>query len=200
MRGLQAASRSRHVVDAHHGPAPQGAGPVHAASPADLRPRCPTPGGGSWPWANATLIATGQAPVQAHIAAARLRLAARITARGTPAGRGLAQSWSGAGWRKALVRDMQVMHAVLRERLRELPDPAVAPTVWEDLWRKYPGPWNGLVRKMVMRAAEDPRCFPGGYCRWRQGRCSGNSAAGWGLRGGRRARLDCRAQCGGAGR
>jgi hypothetical protein len=120
---------------------------------------CPPPAGGSWPSAVATLRATGQAPVQAHVAAARLRLAARITTKGTPAVRGLAQSWSGARWRRGLLHDMRLMHAVLRDRLRELPDPAVAPGVWEDLWRQHPGPWNSLVRRMVTRAAADPAAF-----------------------------------------
>jgi hypothetical protein len=120
---------------------------------------CPPPPGGSWPSALATLRACGQAPVQAHVAAARLRLAARITTKGTPAVRGLAQSWSGARWRRGLIRDMRVMQAVLRDRLRELPDPAVAPGAWEDLWRRHPGAWSSLVRKMVSRAAADPAAF-----------------------------------------
>ena len=89
-----------------------------------------------------TLKATGQAPAQAHIAAARLRLAARISVRGTPAVRGLAQSWSGAGWRRALVRDMGLMHVVLHGRLRELPNPAVAPAAWEAFWRRHPEAWR----------------------------------------------------------
>ena len=115
--------------------------------------------GGRWPTALETLVATGQAPVQAHIAAARLRLAARISLRGTPAIQGLAQSWTGAGWRKALVRDMRLMHMVLRKRLWELPDPAAAPAIWDELWRKHPGAWAGLVRKMVQQAAEQPAAF-----------------------------------------
>ena len=151
-----------------------GAGTWLALSPAQLRKvqgqymrplrriaghDAPPAEGSRWPSALETLIATGQAPVQAHIAAARLRLAARITLRGTPAIQGLAQSWTGAGWRKALVRDMRLMHVVLRKRLRELPDPAVAPAVWEDLWRRYLGAWNGLVRKLVQQAAEQPAAF-----------------------------------------
>ena len=67
-----------------------------------------------WQTALDTLRATGQAPVQAHLAAARLRFAARISVHGTPAIRGLAQSWSGAGWRRALGRDMQLMQRTLR--------------------------------------------------------------------------------------
>jgi hypothetical protein len=115
--------------------------------------------GAKWPSALETLIATGQAPVQAHIAAARLRLAARITLRGTPAIQGLAQSWTGAGWRKALVRDMQLMQAVLHERLKDMPSPATAPAAWEAFWRRFPGAWAGLVRKFVQRAAERPAAF-----------------------------------------
>ena len=115
--------------------------------------------GARWPSAVETLGVTGQAPVQAHIAAARLRLAARITVKGTPAIQALAQSWSGARWRKVLLQDMRLMHAVLRERLRELPDPCRAPEVWEALWRKHPGAWHGLVRKMVQLAEKDPAAF-----------------------------------------
>jgi hypothetical protein len=89
-----------------------------------------------------TLRATGQAPAQAHIVAAQLRLAARILEQGTPAIRGLAQSWSGAGWRRALVRDMGLMHVVRRGRLRELPNRAVAPAAWEAFWRRHPGAWG----------------------------------------------------------
>ncbi len=52
--------------------------------------------GGRWPTAIETLVVTGQAPVQAHIAAARLRMAGRILLRGTPPIQGLPQSWTGA--------------------------------------------------------------------------------------------------------
>ncbi len=52
----------------------------------------PPADGGKWLTAVETLVVTGQAPVQAHIAAARLRLAARMSLRGTPATQGLAQS------------------------------------------------------------------------------------------------------------
>ena len=55
---------------------------------------------------------------------------------------------------------MRVMQAVLRDRLRELPDLAVAPGAWEDLWRRrHPAAWSSLVRKMVSRAAADPAAF-----------------------------------------
>jgi hypothetical protein len=43
------------------------------------------PEGQRWATALDTLRATGQAPAQAHLAAARLRRAARISAQGTPA-------------------------------------------------------------------------------------------------------------------
>ncbi len=45
----------------------------------------PPSDGGKRPTAIETLVVTGQGPVQAHIAAARLRLVARISLRGTPA-------------------------------------------------------------------------------------------------------------------
>ena len=106
-RGIQVAGRLLH-----------GVGTWLALSPAQLRKvqgqymrplrriaghDAPPAEGGRWPTALETLVATGQAPVQAHIAAARLRLAARMSLRGTPAIQGLAQSWTGAGWRKALL-------------------------------------------------------------------------------------------------
>ena len=53
--------------------------------------------GQRWPTMVETPRATGQALVQAHVVAARLRLAARISLRGTPAVRGIAQSWSVRG-------------------------------------------------------------------------------------------------------
>jgi hypothetical protein len=115
--------------------------------------------GGKWPTAVETLVATGQAPVQAHIAAARLRLAARISLRGTPSVQGLAQSWTGAGWRKALTHDLLLMQVVLHKRLEGMPSPARNPAAWEALWRKYPGAWHGLVRKMVQQAADEPAAF-----------------------------------------
>ena len=91
----------------------------------------PPPEGSKWPTAVETLVATGQAPAQAHIAAARLRLAARITLHGTPAIQGLAESWTGAGWRKALIRDMRLLQAVLRTKLKDMPSPAGSPATWE---------------------------------------------------------------------
>ena len=115
--------------------------------------------GSKWPTAVETLVATGQAPLPAHIAAARLRLAARISLRGTPAIQGLAQSWTGAGWRKFLIRDMRLLQAVLHNKLKDMPDPNVSPAAWESFWRKYPGAWCGLVRKMVQQAAAEPAVF-----------------------------------------
>ena len=55
-------------------------GPLRRIAGHDALP----PEGSKLPTAVETLVATGQAPVQAHIAVARLRLAARITLRGTP--------------------------------------------------------------------------------------------------------------------
>ena len=115
--------------------------------------------GQRWPTMVETLRATGQAPLQAHIAAARLRLAARISVRGPPAIRGLAQSWSGAGWLRALVRDMGLMHMVLRGRLRGLPKRAVAPAAWEAFWRRHPEAWAGLISKFIEQAAADLAAF-----------------------------------------
>ena len=114
--------------------------------------------GSRWPSALETLAATGQAPVQAHIAAARLRLAARISVRGTPAIQGLAQSWTGAGWRKALTCDMRLTQAVL-PKLGDMPSPSSSPAAWEAFRRRYPGAWSGIMRKMVQQAADEPAAF-----------------------------------------
>jgi len=115
--------------------------------------------GQRWPTAIQTLVATKQAPVEAHIAAARLRLAARISSKGTAAVRGMVQSRSGANWRRALIRDLGLMRVVLRGKLRELPEPAAAPAAWEAFWRQYPGAWAALIRKFMKTAAADPAAF-----------------------------------------
>ncbi len=133
-----------------------GAGTWLALSPAQLRKvqghymrplrriagqDSPPAEGQRWATMVETLRKTGQAPVHVNIAAARLRLAARMSLRGAPAVCGLAQSWSGAGWRHAFVRDMEIMHVVLRGRLRELPNPAVVPAAWEAFWQRHSGAW-----------------------------------------------------------
>ena len=105
---------------------------------------------------------TGQAPVQAHLTAARLRLAARISVQGTPAIRGLAQSWSGAGWRRALGRDMQLMQRTLGSKLGGLLDLALSPSAWEAFWGAHPGAWALLISKFVARSAHFPRGHHGG--------------------------------------
>ena len=40
-----------------------------------------------------------------------------------------------------------------------MPSPARNPAAWEALWRKHPGAWHGLVRKMVQQAADEPAAF-----------------------------------------
>ncbi len=101
-----------------------------------------------------TLRATG-APPQAPVAAARPRLAARISTQGAAAIRGLVQFWSGTGWRRALIRDT----TILSSRLQELPEPAADPGTWEAFWRLHPGAWAGLVARFVALAADDPAAF-----------------------------------------
>ena len=54
---------------------------------------------------------------------------------------------------------MGLMHVVLRGRLRELPNPTVAPAAWEAFWRRHPGAWAGLIAKFIEQAAADPAAF-----------------------------------------
>ena len=57
-------------------------------------------------------------------------------------------------WRTALLQYLALLKATLPSQCQELPDPALSPVPWEELWTAYPGQWTSLITKLVERRVQ----------------------------------------------
>ena len=94
-------------------------------------------------------------PIEWALVFARLRMAARLSS-GPCALRALIQSAGGAGWRLAVQWSLRCMANLLRDKLVHMPCPLASPASWEELWTRFPGPWQGLLQLAQKRVLADP--------------------------------------------
>ena len=59
-------------------------------------------------------------------------------------------------WWARLLKGMAFAKRMLPKTLEAMPDPAVNPKAWEELWANYPAQWRSMLKKLRRVAGEDP--------------------------------------------
>ena len=104
----------------------------------------------------------------ARLAAERLRFAGQL-AQAPLCGWAAAASQGGREWQAAVCDDLDLLQAVLPEKVGHLPSARESPGEWERLWVTQPGPWKQLIALFLKRSAQVvaasaklPQCVPEG--------------------------------------
>jgi len=109
---------------------------------------------GKWHSFASTCDQTSQPSFAARLVVERARFFGRICRAATPTLRALLATRGAAGWKAAVVSDLQVLRSAMADKLGELPSPSVSTKEWQKVAAEHPTSWASLLKAFKARTVE----------------------------------------------